>query len=411
MDRRVAVTGLGAITPVGDDVESFWKSITSGTVGIAPITLFDTTDYKATLAAEVKGFDPLAHLSKAEARTTDRFAQFAQVAARQAIEDSALIGTLDSTRIGVYFGVGIGGLATCENESVKLFERGPRRVSPHFITMMIPNMAAGLIAIAYGLHGPCLDITTACASSSNALGEAYRAIKHGYADAMVTGGAEATIVPLGVAGFISCQALCTETDPLRASIPFDARRNGFVMGEGGAALVLEEYEHARARGAHIYGEVCGYGSTCDAYHVTAPDAEATQSARAISDALAETGVDPATARIYFNAHGTSTVLNDRTETAAIKRAFGEAAHDIVVSSTKSMTGHMLGAAGAIEAIASILAIERGIVPPTMGYVEPDPDCNLDYCPNEARECRIDLAFSNSLGFGGHNACVAFKPVG
>jgi 3-oxoacyl-[acyl-carrier-protein] synthase II len=408
--RRVVVTGLGAITPVGTSVPSFWDSIISGTVGIAPITCFDASGYNVTLAAEVKGFNPLDYMEKSQARTSDRFSQFALAAAAQAIDESGIMGEADAARAGVYFGVGIGGLHTMAEEVMKLNEKGPRRVSPHFITMIIPNIAAGMIAIKYGLHGPCFDITTACASSANAIGEAYRAILHGYVDVMVTGGAEAAIEPVGIAGFVNCMALTSATDPLRASIPFDAERSGFVMGEGGAALVLEEYEHACARGAHIYAEVCGYGTTCDAYHVTAPDPEAIFSAEAISIALDESGVDASKANIYFNAHGTSTGLNDKTETAALKRAFGDHAHRIVMSSTKSMTGHMLGAAGAIEAIASIRALECGIVPPTMGYRVFDPECDLDCCPNEARRMNIDLALSNSIGFGGHNACLAFKPI-
>jgi len=408
--RRVVVTGLGAITPVGNSVPSFWDSITSGTVGIAPITCFDASGYNVTLAAEVKGFDPLDYMEKSQARTSDRFSQFALAAAAQAVDESGIMKEVDAARAGVYFGVGIGGLHTMAEEVMKLNEKGPRRVSPHFITMIIPNIAAGMIAIKYGFHGPCFDITTACASSANAIGEAYRAILHGYVDVMVTGGAEAAIEPVGIAGFVNCMALTSATDPLRASIPFDAERSGFVMGEGGAALVLEEYEHACARGAHIYAEVCGYGTTCDAYHVTAPDPEAIFSAEAISIALDESGVDASAANIYFNAHGTSTGLNDKTETAALKRAFGDQAHRVVMSSTKSMTGHMLGAAGAIEAIASIRALECGIVPPTMGYRVFDPECDLDCCPNEARRMDIDLAMSNSIGFGGHNACLAFKPI-
>ncbi len=410
MTRRVVVTGLGAITPVGNTVSEFWHSLISGRVGIAPITCFDASGYNVTLAAEVNDFDPLAYMEKSQARTSDRFSQFALAAAIQAVDDSGVMESLDAQRAGVYFGVGIGGLHTVAEEVLKLQEKGPRRVSPHFITMLIPNMAAGLIAIKYGFHGPCLDITTACASSTNAIGEAYRAIMHGYADVIIAGGAEAAIEPVGMAGFVNCMALTSATDPLRASIPFDAERNGFVMGEGGAALVLEEYEHAQERGAHIYAEICGYGATCDAYHVTAPDPDARYSAEAIAIALAESGVDAATAHVYFNAHGTSTGLNDKTETAALKRAFGDQINRVVVSSTKSMTGHMLGAAGAAEAIASIYALDHGLIPPTMGYRVSDPECDLDYCPNEARPMPVDLALSNSIGFGGHNACLAFKSV-
>ena len=333
--------------------------------------------------------------------------QYALAAAKEAMADSGIIGQVAPERLGVYFGSGIGGFETFDSEHTKLIEKGPRRVSPHFIPMMIANIAAGTIAIKYGATGPCLPVTTACATGTNAVGEAFRAVRYGYADAILAGGSEAAITPMGFAGFINCMALSTSEDPEAASIPFDKRRGGFVMGEGAGALLLEEYEHAKARGAKIYAEISGYGCTCDAYHVTAPHPEAEGGARAIRLAVEETGKTPDAARVYINAHGTSTPLNDKAETAAIKKVFGADAYRVLVSSTKSMTGHMLGAAGAVEAIAAVLALRDGVAPPTIGYQEPDPDCDLDYVPNQAREAALDMALSVSLGFGGHNACVAF----
>lgn len=407
--RRVVVTGLGAVTPIGNDIPSYWEGLRSGKNGIGPVTRFDTTGFKATLAAEVKGFDPTAYMEPSEVRKTDRFSQYAIAAASQAMADSGLEGKIASERLGVYFGSGIGGFETLAAEHQKLLEKGPRRVSPHFIPMMIANIAAGNIAIRFQATGPCLPVTTACATSTNAVGEAMRAIRHGYADAVIAGGSEAAITPLGFAGFQSCMALTTSSDPAAASIPFDKRRSGFVMGEGAGALVLEEYEHAVSRGAKIYAEIAGYCCTCDAYHVTAPHPEAEGGARAIRDAVEETGMQEET-RVYINAHGTSTPLNDKAETVAIKKAYGEKAKQVLVSSTKSMTGHMLGAAGAAEAIAAVLALREGIVPPTIGLNEPDPECVLDYVPHTARQADLALALSVSLGFGGHNACVAFKKV-
>ncbi len=405
--RRVVVTGMGAVTPIGNDVPTYWENLKAGTCGIGPLTRFDCTDYKACLAAEVKDFDPTLYLDKSEVRKTDLFSQFAIAAAVQAIGDSGIESAIDPTRIGVYVGSGIGGIITTADQLSVLGEKGPRRVSPHTIPMMISNMAGGLIAIRYGFKGPNMSIVTACATSTNAIGEAYRCILHGYADAMVAGGAEAAITPLAVAAFGNCMALHTGDDPACASIPFDRRRSGFVMGEGGGILVLEEYEHAKARGAKIYAEMVGYGHTNDAHHVTAPDPVAESSSRAIRDAYAQAGMQ--TDRIYFNAHGTSTPLNDASETKAIKKAFGEElAHKIMISSTKSMTGHMLGGAGAAEAICAILALQNGVVPPTIGYKEADPECDLDYVPNAARQAELDLAFSASLGFGGHNGCVVFR---
>lgn len=328
-------------------------------------------------------------------------------AACQAVEDSAILGKVEPERFGVYLGSGVGGLGTISSEIENLLNRGPKRVSPFFVPMMIGNIAAGNIAIRFQALGPCLPVVTACATGTSAIGEAMRAIRHGYTDVILAGGAEAAITPIGIAGFTNCMALTAEEDPDAASIPFDKRRSGFVMGEGAGALILEEYEHARARGAKIYAEVCGYGSTCDAYHMTAPHPEAAGGAKALADALREAG-HTEQARVYINAHGTSTPLNDKGETKAIKLALGEKANEVLISSTKSMTGHMLGAAGAVEAIAAILALREGIVPPTVGLKEPDPDCDLDYVPNQARRAELDLALSLSLGFGGHNACVAMK---
>lgn len=408
--RRVVVTGLGVVSPVGSDVETCWNNLTAGFNGIGPITYFDTTNYKAKLAAQVRDFDPKKYMDKSETLRSDLFAQYAMGAAVQAVEESGVIGTLPPDRVAVYFGSGIGGLNTVSTEIDKLNKRGPHRVSPLCVPMMIANMAAGMIAIRYNCQGAALPAVTACASGSNAIGEALRAIRHGYADAVITGGAEASIVPVGIAGFINMQALSTAEDPNAASLPFDARRGGFVIGEGAAALVLEEYEHALKRGAKIYGEVCGYGSTCDAHHITAPHPEAEGGARAMVQALEEAGYT-AGERIYINAHGTGTPLNDAGETLAIKKALGEdAAKEALVSSTKSMTGHMLGAAGAIEALACLKALETGVIPPTINLKEPDPKCDLNYVPNTAVEAKVDLALSNSLGFGGHNACLAFRRV-
>ena len=409
--RRVVITGMGCVTPIGNDVPTFWESLKNGKCGIGPITHFDTTDYKAKVAGEVKGFDPLQYMEKSEIRKFDVFCWYAMAAATQAVEESGIKDTLPPQRIGTYFGSGIGGMGTFAEEQKVLMEKGPRRVSPFFVPGMIINMAGGLIAIKYNFQGASIPIVTACATGNNAIGEAYRAIKHGYLDAVLTGGAEAAIIPLGVAGFSNMKALSTTEDPAAACVPFDARRNGFVMGEGAGALVLEEYEHAVARGAKIYGELCGYGVSCDAHHITAPHPEGLGGAAALTMALEEAGGCEDFSKLYINAHGTSTPLNDSGETKAIKKALGEeAARKCMVSSTKSMTGHMLGAAGAVEAIASVLAVKEGIVPPTIGYQEPDPECDLDYVPNAAREAQVDLALSASLGFGGHNAFLAFRRV-
>ena len=400
--NRVVITGMGVISPVGNDIKSFQESLFKGRSGIGHITHFDATDFKSKVAAEVKDFTPEAFgIEKGDARRMDMFSQFAVAAASQAVEESGIIDAVSPERLGVYVGSGIGGMRTFVTETEKLLNRGPSRVSPFYIPMMISNIAAGNIAIRYHAQGPSLPIVTACATSTNAIGEAYRAIKHGYADAIIAGGAEAAIEPLGVAGFISCKALCETNDPEHASLPFDRRRAGFVMGEGAGVVVLETYEGAKARGAKILGEIIGYGNTCDAYHITAPHPEAVGGARAIEQALSEAGgID---GLLYINAHGTGTPLNDKLETLAIKKALGEdAARKVLISSTKSMTGHMLGAAGAVEIIASALALSKGMVPPTIHLDEPDPECDLDYVPNVARKADISMALSISLGFGGHN---------
>lgn len=406
--RKVVITGMGAITPIGNDVPSFWDAMMKGTNGIAPITRFDTTDYKATLAAEVKDFDPLPYLAKSDVRKTDLFVQYGIAAAAQAVEDSGIIDHINPKRFGVYFGSGVGGFGTMAEEQSNLMEKGPRRISPQFVPKMIANIAAGNIAIRNNAQGPCLSISTACATGTTCIGEAFRAVRDGYADAIIAGGSEASIIPLAVAGFINCMALTTTDDVNAASIPFDKRRSGFVMGEGAGALIVEDYEHAKNRGAKIYCELAGYGSTCDAYHVTAPSPDAEGGAEAIRQAVMQAGGTEGHS-IYINAHGTSTPLNDKTETLAIKKALGDAvAKTVKISSTKSMTGHMLGAAGAVEAIASILALQKGIVPPTINFKEADEECDLDYTPNVPCEKELTLALSTSLGFGGHNACVAFK---
>ena len=408
--RRVVVTGLGVISPVGSSTAAAWENLIAGYNGIGPITYFDTTNYKAKLGAQVKDFDPMNYMDRSEMLRSDKFVQYAMGAAVQAVEESGVIGTLPPERVGVYFGSGIGGLNTISAEIGKLESRGPHRVSPLCVPMMIPNMAAGSIAIRYNCQGGAMPAVTACASGSNAIGEALRTIRHGYADAIIAGGTEASIVPVGIAGFINMKALSVSEDPNAASLPFDARRGGFVIGEGATALVLEEYEHAKARGAKIYGEICGYGSTCDAYHITAPHPEAMGGARAMVQALEEAGYT-GNERVYINAHGTGTPLNDSGETLAIKKAMGEEnAHKALISSTKSMTGHMLGAAGAMEALVCLKVLETGLVPPTINLLQPDPACDLYYVPNSAVQAQIDLCVSNSLGFGGHNASLAFRKV-
>lgn len=410
INRRVVVTGLGAISPVGNDVKTSWDNLVSGVHGIGPITRFDTTEYKAKLAAEVRNFDARQYMEKAETLRSDLYAQYALASACQAVEESGILGTVDPERFAVYFGSGIGGINTFTREHKKLLDRGPSRVSPYFIPMMIANMGAGMIAIRFNCQGAALPAVTACASGSNAIGEAVRAIRHGYADAVISGGAEASINECGVAGFINMQALSVSDNIDAASLPFDRRRAGFIIGEGAAALVLEEYEHAVKRGAKIYGEISGYGSTCDAYHITAPLPDAAGGARAMKQALEESGYT-GEEKLYINAHGTGTPLNDSGETIAIKTALGEEkARASYVSSTKSMTGHMLGAAGAMETVVCLKVLETGIIPPTLNLLEPDPACDLNYVPNQAVKADIDLCLSNSLGFGGHNACLAFRKV-
>jgi 3-oxoacyl-[acyl-carrier-protein] synthase II len=429
--RRVVVTGVGVVSPVGNDVDAFWDSLKSGRCGVAAITKFDATDFKVKIAAEVKDFDPTLYMEKGSVRKTDLYTQYAIAAASMAMKDSGLDtknihecteegpDDLDSTRLGVYIGSGIGGMGTFIRETEKLLSGGPNSISPHFVPMMIGNIAAGTVAIKYNAQGPCLPIVTACATGAHSIGEAFHAIIHNQADIIIAGGCEASINPLSIAGFTNCMALTKRDNPAEASIPFDNRRDGFVIAEGAGVVILEEYEHAKSRNAKIYGEIIGYGNTCDAYHITAPSPDAKGAARSITIALQEAlGQDPeykrlieTDSKIYINAHGTSTPLNDKTETLAIKKALGEElAYKVMVSSTKSMTGHMLGAAGAVEVIACLKAAEEGIVPPTIGYSEKDEDCDLDYVPNVARESRIDLALSTSLGFGGHNACIAIRPA-
>ena len=408
-NRRVVITGLGAVTPLGNNVKDTWEAMKAGKNGISPITLFDTAAYKAKLAAEVKGFDPKDYLEINETLRTDRYTQFAIAAAQQAVDDSGIESNVEPERFAVEIGTGIGGIRTFEIEHTKLLEKGPRRVSSLFVPMMISNMAAGMIAIRHGCNGSAMPAVTACASGSNAIGEAMRMIRHGYADAVITGGTEAAVSQSAVAGFVNMQALSVSEDPNAASLPFDSRRAGFVIGEGAVALILEEYEHAKSRGAKIYAEVCGYGSTCDAYHITAPAPDGSGGTRAMLDAMREAGYKESD-RVYVNAHGTGTPMNDKVETMVIKNALGDKAKNALVSSTKSMTGHMLGAAGAIEALACVFALNEGIIPPTINLNEQDAECDLNCVPNTALKADIDLALSNSLGFGGHNACLAFRKV-
>lgn len=409
MSRRVVVTGLGAISPVGNDVPTMWKNMIDGVCGIDEITAFDTSDLKVHIAGTVKGFEPEKYFEKREAKKLDIYCQYAIAAAQEAVDDSKILGTIDENRFGVYIGAGIGGLNTFINNTIGLENGGPRKVSPFFIPMMIGNIATGNVAIRFKAKGVSLSVMSACATGTNSIGEAFHAIKDGYADAIIAGGAEAVVAPLTIAGFQNMKALSTNPDPKKASCPFDKDRDGFVMGEGAGMLILEEYEHAVARGAKIYAEFCGYGNTCDAHHVTAPDPEGAGLARAIKIAFDEAGV-PDDAQIYINAHGTSTHLNDLTETMAIKTALGKKAYDASISSTKSMTGHMLGATGAIEAIAAIKAIDESIIPPTINLDEPDEGLDLNYTPKTAVKREVNVAASTNLGFGGHDACVVFKKI-
>jgi len=412
MERRVVVTGLGVISPVGNDVPTMWESLVNGRSGVDYITRFDTSELATKFGAEVKDFDPKEYFGHREARRLDRFTQFAVVAAREALEDSGLEVNEDNTwRIGVVIGSGVGGIGTIIEQVRVMDRRGPRRVSPFMIPMMLSDTAPGVVAITFGLRGPNMSVVSACATGTNAIGEAAAMVRRGAVDAVLCGGAEAGLLPIAIAGMNVMGALSTRNDdPQRACRPFDATRDGFVMGEGAAVLVLESLEHAQQRGAHIYAEVIGYGATADAFHITAPDEEGTGAAMAIRMALEDAGIAPEEVD-YINAHGTGTVLNDKSETKAIKKALGEHAYRVAISSTKSMTGHLLGAAGALEAVACCLALEHGIIPPTINYEHPDPECDLDYVPNVARRAPLRTVMSNSFGFGGHNACLIFRKFG
>ncbi|MBP7101727.1 MAG: beta-ketoacyl-ACP synthase II [Bacteroidales bacterium] len=407
--KRVVITGMGIVSPIGNDITTYWNNLKNGICGIGEITSFPIGDFPVKIAGEVKNFNPEEYgIDKSLIRRSDLFTHYALVASKQAMDDSKL--EIAPERLGVYIGSGVGGIHTFYSESKKLLENGMGWVSPLFIPTMISNIAAGNVAISYGAEGPCLPVVTACATGTHSIGEAYRTIKHGYADAIIAGGTEASIVPLAIGGFANAKALSRSTDPLSASIPFDIRRQGFVLSEGAGVLILEEYEHAKARNANIYAEVCGYGNTCDAYHYTAPRPDATTAARAMKLALDEARFTDEDI-LYINAHGTSTPLNDKTETLAIKVALGEvAARKAMISSTKSMTGHMLGAAGGAELIASVLALRESIIPPTIGLLEPDPECDLDYVPLKARKTKITIAMSNSLGFGGHNGSIVIRKI-
>ncbi|GAA0084670.1 beta-ketoacyl-ACP synthase II [Clostridium sp. CTA-7] len=408
MKRRVVITGLGAITPIGNSIESFWNSVKEGKNGIDKITFFNTEDFKVKVAAEVKDFNAEDYLGKKDAKRLDRYTQLALVASKECIKDSEIdLDNVDKERFGVIFGSGIGGLSTIENQIKTLVAKGPNRVSPLTIPASISNIAAGSIAIEFGLLGTCLSVTSACATSTHCIGEAYRSIKDGYLDKAIVGGSEASICEFGIAGFQSLTALSKSEDINRASIPFDKDRNGFVMGEGAGALILEDLEGAIQRGAKIYGEVVGYGTTCDAYHITSPTLDGDGAYRAMRDAMKDANLSPSEIG-YINAHGTSTEINDKVETLAIKKAFGDYSKDVYVSSTKSMTGHLLGAAGAVEAIISIKALENSFIPANINYLNPDEECDLNLVVNNGKNEEIEYAMSNSLGFGGHNGTVIFK---
>jgi 3-oxoacyl-[acyl-carrier-protein] synthase II len=409
-ERRVVITGVGVVTPIGSDIPTFWQNLTNGVSGISRFEAFDSTDYDCKIAGEIRGFNAASYFKNPKStKRTDRFTQFAMAGAKMAVEDAGLIpDQLDCTRVGVMIGSGIGGLYSMEEEAKRLQARGPSRVSPFTIAMMISNMASGIVSMEYGFAGPNMCIVTACATANNSLGEAWRIIKFGDADAIVAGGCEATITPLGIAGFASMKALsCRNDEPERACRPFDTDRDGFIMGEGAGILVLEELEHAKKRGAHIYCELAGYGATADAYHMTAPLPEGEGAARAMQIAMRHAGVNPEDVD-YINAHATSTPIGDICETKAIKQALGDSAKTVAVSSTKSMTGHLLGAAGGVEMAACVLAIKHGIIPPTINLENPDPECDLDYVPNVAREKKVRVAINNSFGFGGHNATLIAK---
>lgn len=407
--RRVVITGLGLITPLGIGSESFWQGLIEGRRVIGPITRFDASSFPTRIAAEVKEFDPLQFMEPKEARRTDRFIQFAVAATRLAVEQSRLSITSENAhRVGVIIGSGIGGLEYLENQMRIFLERGVERVSPFLSAMMIPDMAAGIVSITFGAKGPNSCVVTACATGAHAIGDAFRLIQRGDADVMLAGGTEAALVPIGVAAFCAARAMSTRNeDPGRASRPFDAQRDGFIMGEGAGVLVLEALEHAQARGAPILAEIVGYGMSADAYHLTQPDPEGNGALRSMQNALHDAGLSPESVD-YINAHGTSTLYNDRVETLAIKRLFGEHAYRLAVSSTKSVTGHLLGAAGAVEAAACVLAIQNQTLPPTINYEDPDPECDLDYVPNVPRRAKVEVTLSNSFGFGGHNATLVIR---
>lgn len=410
---RVVVTGMGVVTPVGNDLETYWKNLLEGKSGITRIDIADADQLPAKVWARVKDFNPADYgIEPGFARKQDIYSVYAVAAAFQAVKQSGIVSgeNVDPARFGVYFGSGVGGFQSMYDQCVKACTDGLKWVSPQFIPTMISNIAAGHIAIRHNAQGPCMSVATACATSTHTIGEAYRAIKHGYADVMITGGSEAACIPMGIAGFGNMKALSRSEDPARASLPFNAERGGFVLGEGAGALVLESYEHAVRRGAKIYAEVCGYGSSCDAFHPTAPRADGTTQAAAIREAARQAKLCGRRDVIYVNAHGTGTPLNDVCETKAFHLAFGRNASKLHVSSTKSMTGHLLGAAGAIEAVASVMALHDGMIPPTIGLDNQDPECDLDYTPNKAVKAPLTIAFSDSLGFGGHNACLAFRRV-
>ncbi|HQA59811.1 MAG: beta-ketoacyl-ACP synthase II [Tepidanaerobacteraceae bacterium] len=407
--KRVVVTGMGVISPVGTGLNKFWDSLVKGKSGIDKITRFDTSDLPSRIAGEVRDFNPEAYIEKKELKRLDRFTQFAISATKMALEDADLdLSTVDKTRIGVILGSGIGGNATWEEQHSILLSKGPKRVSPFFIPMMIVNMASGQVSMAFGLKGPNFTVVTACASGTNAIGEAFRTLQRGDADIIISGGTEAPITMLSLAGFSSMKALSSRNDePSLASRPFDRERDGFVMGEGAGILVMESLDSALKRNAKIYGEVVGYGSTADAYHLTQPSPEGEGASRAMEAAISDAGISPSDVD-YINAHGTSTPLNDKFETMAIKNTFGEHAYKLAVSSTKSMTGHLLGAAGAVEIVATLLSVYNDEIPPTINYENPDPECDLDYVPNRAVKRTVNIALSNSMGFGGHNACIIVK---
>lgn len=408
MERRVVITGLGAITPIGNNVEEFWNGIKNGQCGIDEISLFDTTDFKVKLAGEVKKYNPEDYFDRRNCKRLDRFTQFAVIAAKEAMEDSKMNSeNTDMERVGCIISSGIGGLGTIENENKVFYDKGPSRISPMYIPMSICNMATGNVAIELGLKGESFAVVTACAGGTHSIGEAYRLIKHGYQDAVLAGGTEASITPTGIAGFSNMKALCQSTDKTRASIPFDKERSGFVMGEGAGILVLEELEHAKKRNAKIYAELVGYGASSDAYHITSPAPNGEGGARAMKNAIIDAKIKPEEIT-YINAHGTSTHLNDSCETSAVKIALGNASKNVMISSTKGNTGHLLGAAGGVEAVVCVKAIEDSFIPPTINYNVPDEECDLDIVPNQGRNVKIEYAMSNSLGFGGHNSSIILK---